>query len=57
MFRELRKSFDSYKDSQSYGIILMKYIPFFKLYTDYILNAEVAQKFLKDLINTDSGIG
>ena len=35
----------------------MKYIPFFKLYTDYILNAEVAQKFLKDLINTDVEIG
>lgn len=57
MLRELRASFESYKDNQTYGIILAKYIPFFKLYTDYILNAEVAQKFLKDLIHTDSDIG
>lgn len=35
----------------------MKYIPFFKLYTDYILNAEVAQRFLKELISSDSEIG
>lgn len=49
MYEVLVKEYENYSDSQCYGTILRKFIPFFKLYTDYILNAEAAQKFLKEL--------
>lgn len=35
----------------------MKFIPFFKLYTDYILNATAAQKLLQDLSKSIKEIG
>ena len=31
-------------------------MPFFKLYTDYILNAQTAQKCLQDLQKTDKEV-
>lgn len=49
----LRKEYDNYNEHQCYGKILKNFIPFFKLYTDYILNAQTAQKCLQDLQKTD----
>ena len=50
MVRELRGMFEEYNEGQQYGPVIGKFVPFFKLYTDYILNADQAQKFLQDLI-------
>ena len=52
MYEILKKEYDNYDDKQCYGLILRKFIPFFKLYTDYILNATKAQKYLQDLQKT-----
>jgi len=57
MFEILKKEFDNYNDDQCYGVILRKFIPFFKLYTDYILNATKAQKKLQDLCKSSKEIG
>lgn len=53
MLVSLQKEYDNYNDAQCYGVILRKFIPFFKLYTDYILNATAAQKKLQDLAKTN----
>jgi hypothetical protein len=50
---ELRKQYENYNEDQCYGIILKKSIPYFKLYKDYILNAQIAQKCLQDLQKSD----
>jgi hypothetical protein len=47
MYASLRLEYEKYTNEQQYAPILKKFIPFFKLYTDYILNAESAQKFLQ----------
>lgn len=57
MYDVLRKEYQNYTDSQCYGLILIKFIPFFKLYTEYILNATEAQKLLQDLSKTSKEIG
>jgi hypothetical protein len=57
MYQVLKKEYDNYDDRQCYGLILRKYIPFFKLYTDYILNATAAQKYLQDLQKTSKEVG
>ena len=38
--------FAKYHKYQVYGDVIKKYIPYFKLYLEYIYNAENAQKFL-----------
>ncbi len=57
MHATLKSEYDKYNNDQQYAPILKKFIPFFKLYTDYILNAESAQKFLQELIKTNKDIG
>jgi hypothetical protein len=39
MHATLKSEYDKYTNEQQYAPILKKFIPFFKLYTDYILNA------------------
>jgi breakpoint cluster region protein len=56
MLGHLRKDFDSYSEQQQYGRTLKKYIPFFKLYTDYILNAESAQRLLQELTRSNKEV-
>ena len=57
MHAALRSEYNTYSDSQVYAPILKKFIPFFKLYTDYILNAESAQRFLQELIKSNKDMG
>lgn len=52
----LKKEYDEYNDQQCYAPIIKHIIPFFKIYTDYILNAEAAQKFMKNLIRDNPSI-
>ena len=53
LFATLKAEYEKYRDEQEYAPIIRKFIPFFKLYTDYILNAESAQRFLQDLMKTN----
>lgn len=57
MYASLKAEYNNYSNDQLYAPILKKFIPFFKLYTDYILNAESAQRFLQELIKTNKDIG
>lgn len=57
MESKLKQEYKQYSDSQQYGSILQKFIPFFKLYTDYILNADSAQKLLMELSANNKEIG
>jgi hypothetical protein len=57
MHAALKTEYEHYSQEQLYAPILKKFIPFFKLYTDYILNAESAQRFLQELIRSDKDIG
>ena len=52
----MKKEYDNYSDEQSYGLILKKQIPFFQIYTDYILNATKAQKCLQDLQKSNKDV-
>lgn len=52
----LKDLYDKYDDNQCYAPILKHIIPFFKVYTDYVLNAEAAQKFMKKLIKSNTQI-
>lgn len=52
----LQEKYDHYNDEQCYAPILDKIIPFFRIYTDYILNAELAQKLMKELIKNNKDI-
>lgn len=56
MFGDLKGAFLNYTPQQQYAPIMRKFIPFFKLYTDYILNAEAAQRFLQELTRTNKDI-
>jgi hypothetical protein len=53
----LKQQFDHYLSEQCYAPILKNIIPFFKVYTDYILNAEAAQKLMKELIRREKSVG
>lgn len=53
----LKGLYDNYDDKQCYAPILKHILPFFKVYTDYVLNAENAQKFMKQLIKNNNKIG
>jgi hypothetical protein len=57
MHAALKAEYANYSNEQLYAPILRKFIPFFKLYTDYILNAESAQRFLQELIRSSKEIG
>lgn len=39
MYSTLKGEFETYTNEKLFAPILNKFIPFFKLYTDYILNA------------------
>ena len=52
----LKEEYNNYDDKQCYAPILKKIIPFFKVYTDYVRNAESAQKFIKELIKNNNKI-
>ena len=56
IFSILQDKYDHYNDEQCYAPIIDRIIPFFKIYTDYILNAESAQKLMKDLIKNNKAI-
>lgn len=57
MYADLRAEYEHYSDEQRYAPILGKFLPFFKLYTDYILNAESAQRFLQELMQGRKEVG
>ena len=47
--QELNKKFEKYEKYQTFGDVFLKNIPFFKIYTDYIMYADDAQKLLLSL--------
>lgn len=56
MYEVLKNEYEKYTDTQCYGLVLKSFIPFFLVYTDYVLNATSAQKYLQELIKTSKDV-
>lgn len=56
MHDRFTQKFKQHGPQQCYAQILKSTIPFFKVYTDYILNAEAAQKFMKRLTGSEKAV-
>jgi hypothetical protein len=44
----MKERFQKYHKYQTYGDLIKKFIPYFKLYSTYILNAEKGQILMND---------